>query len=82
MTQRITEVQIRPESLGLSRQRSTWTTTKCGRRLSRQRVSVARYPEASARVEGRAVAWTSRALCVEWVDGNGERQCGCGPGGR
>jgi hypothetical protein len=34
----------------------------------------ARYPETSARVEGRAIAWTSRAVRIEWTDAQGATQ--------
>ena len=34
----------------------------------------ARYPETSARIEGRAIAWTSRAVHVGWTDTQGASQ--------
>jgi hypothetical protein len=37
----------------------------------------ARYPDTSARIEGRAFAWTSRAVHIEWTDAQGATQQAC-----
>lgn len=75
MMKHITEVLIRPQPVSLStaeldtdHDEVTTPATPVSAR------AWARYPETPARVEGLAIAWTSRAVHVGWVDGNGETQ--------
>jgi hypothetical protein len=75
MTQRIAEVLIRPKPLSLSPAELDTDNDEVTTPATPVSVRAwARYPETPARVEGRAIAWTSRAVHVEWVDGNGETQ--------
>lgn len=73
MEKQITEVLIRPQPI---------TLTDAELDLERSPVvqaekpipirAWARYPETPARVEGRAIAWTDRAVQIEWEDISGE----------
>jgi hypothetical protein len=75
MRQRITEVLIRRQPVSLSP--AELDTDNGEVTTPATPVSVrawARYRETPARVEGRAIAWTSRAVHVEWTDGNGQTQ--------
>lgn len=67
MERRITEVLIRPKPV----------TDKDPVVTPKEPMSVrawVRYPETSARIEGRAIAWTSRAVHIEWTDTQGATQ--------
>lgn len=75
MDRRVTEVLIRPKPVSLS-------PAEIGAEHdpvieAQKPIAVrawARYPETPARVEGRAIAWTTRAVQIEWEDSAGATQ--------
>lgn len=75
MERRITEVLIRPKPVTLTA--AELDTDNDPVVTPKEPMSVrawARYPETSARIEGRAIAWTSRAVHIEWTDAQGATQ--------
>ncbi|WP_162925058.1 hypothetical protein [Mycetocola zhujimingii] len=73
MEKQITEVLIRPKPISLSEDeldREHNPVTQAQRPIPIR--AWARYPETPARVEGRAIAWTERAVQIEWEDVRGE----------
>ncbi len=73
MTQRITELVIRAEPISLTDAELDVEADPIVEPTDEppQVRSWVRYPEASARVEGRAIAWTKRAVRVEWKASDG-----------
>jgi hypothetical protein len=72
MEKRVTELLLRPNPLSLSDAEIDAEhdpVTQAKRPIPVR--AWARYPETPARVEGRAIAWTSRAVQIEWKDGGG-----------
>jgi hypothetical protein len=75
MERRITEVLIRPKTVTLTD--AELDTDNDPVVTPKEPTGVrawARYPETSARIEGRAIAWTSRAVHIEWTDAQGATQ--------
>jgi hypothetical protein len=75
MERRITEVLIRPKPVTLTD--AELDTNNDPVVTPEEPMSVracARYSETSARIEGRAIAWTSRAVHIEWTDAQGAAQ--------
>lgn len=69
MRKRITETLIRPEPVSLSDAELDPEHNPITQAQHPVPIRAwARYPEAVARVEGRAIAWTSRAVQIEWED--------------
>lgn len=73
MQKRITEIAVRPMPISLSEAELDLEADPIVRAV--QPIPVrgwVRYPEAPARIEGRVVAWTSRAVEIEWENAAGE----------
>lgn len=73
MELQITEVLIRPEPISLTEAEldtENNPVTKAQEPVPIQ--AWARYPETPARVKGRAIAWTKRAVQIEWEDVRGQ----------
>ncbi|MCW2928393.1 MAG: hypothetical protein JWM86_2361 [Thermoleophilia bacterium] len=75
MELRVTEVLIKPKPVSLS---PAEIDAEHDPVVEAQRPipvrALARYPETPARVEGRAIAWTTRAVQIEWEDSGGVTQ--------
>jgi hypothetical protein len=73
MEKQITEILIRPKPISLSEQeldRAHNPVTEAQEPIPIR--AWARYPETPARVEGRAIAWTDRAVQIDLGDVRGE----------
>ena len=73
MNKRITELAIKPMPITLSDAEldvESDPIVKADRPIPVR--GWVRYPESPTRVEGRAVAWTSRAVEIEWENAAGE----------
>lgn len=73
MEKQITEILIRPQPITLTDEELDLERSPVVQ--AEQPIPIrawARYPETAARVEGRAVAWTDRAVQIEWEDIRGE----------
>ncbi|GHD50833.1 hypothetical protein D9V29_11660 [Mycetocola manganoxydans] len=75
MKRRVTEVLIKPKPVSLS---AAEIDAEHDPVIAAQKPipvrAWARYPETPARVEGRAIAWTTRAVQIEWEDSGGVTQ--------
>jgi hypothetical protein len=75
MVKRLSEIAIRPTPVSLSEAEldveNDPVTTASNPIPIRAWV---RYPETVVRAEGRAVAWTSRAVKIEWESADGEQR--------
>ena len=72
MERRLSEILIRPKPVSLSD--AELDVEHDPVRRPGQPIPVrawTRYPETSARIEGRAIEWTSRAVHIEWTDSDG-----------
>jgi hypothetical protein len=73
MEKQITEVLIRPQPITLTDAELDLERNPVTRAQTPIPIRAwARYPETPARVEGRAIAWTDRAVQIEWEDIRGE----------
>lgn len=74
MSKHITEMLVRPAPITLSpaELNSAADPVESGDPVPVR--AWVRYPETPARIEGRAVAWTSRAVQVEWENAQGQVQ--------
>jgi len=67
MSRRISEMAIRPQPVSLSEEELDAQADPIIEAKSPVRIrSWVRYPETVTRVEGTAVAWTSRAVKIAW----------------
>lgn len=72
LEKQITEILIRPEPISLTE--DELDTDHHPVTQAQHPIPVrawARYPETPARVEGHAIAWTERAVQIEWEDYRG-----------
>ncbi|SFS17476.1 hypothetical protein SAMN04487846_3568 [Microbacterium sp. cf046] len=75
MKRRITEMLLRPKPVTLTDAELDIENDPVTRADRPVRVRAwVRYPEPVARLEGRAVAWTTRAVKLQWETADGERR--------
>lgn len=72
MNRRITELAIKPQPISLSAEELDVENDPVTEASGPVPVRAwTRYPETVVRVEGRAVAWTKRAVKIEWTAADG-----------
>ena len=72
MNKRVSEMAIRPEPVSLSAEELDVENDPIKEASAPVAIRTwVRYPETVMRIEGRAIAWTSRAVQVEWTSADG-----------